>query len=112
MGLSEEDKKSHWYFKQLKAKEEIERLNRAKKSPEYVQELQKFRFAFEDHLYQRIVAYFKAIKEESPTVELVVGCTYYYVEMVCGDILHNRPLLAEKMLIEFGLVKKRKEHSI
>jgi hypothetical protein len=39
MGLSEEDKKSHPYFRRIQLEEEKERWEKAMKSPEYVQSL-------------------------------------------------------------------------
>jgi len=109
MGLSEEDKKRIPYFKQLQLEEERARWKKAIKSPEFVKKAQKFRFAFEDHLHQRIVAHFKAIEEKKPTVELVVSSTYYFTEIICNETLYSRPLITEKMLKRFDLVKKEKK---
>ena len=108
MGLSEEDKKGHPYFLEKRAKEEIQRWEKATRSPEYVQITEKFRGAVEDHLHQRILANFKAKDIKTPTVGEVVRDTDLFTKMICEDLMSVRPYLTEKMLERFDLVKKEK----
>ena len=106
MGLSEEDKKRIPYFREMQIKEEKERWEEATRSPEYKEISEKIRFAFEDHLHQRIMANFKAKDIKIPTVGEVVRDADFFTKMICEDLVRVRPYLTEKMLERFDLVKK------
>lgn len=109
MGLSEEDKKSHPYFREKQAKEEIERWKEFTKSPEYLKTEGAYHRAVEEYLHQLLKGDFYAKDLKKTTVEQVVSATSFYTTRLCDSLIRTKFYLGEKMLKRFDLVKKAEE---
>lgn len=99
-GLSEEDKSKHPFF--LKKRfEELTKTEGFKKIKEAHD------LALENLLYEELKGNFEARKTE-PSVRRVVEGTFVVSRIICERILNRDvPILAEKMLERFDLMKKK-----
>ena len=105
MGLSDEDKVKHPYFMGKRREEEEKRFEKFKKSPEYIRIQETHNRAFEDYLYQLIMADFYA-RNLKATVEQVASATSFWIVRLNDLLFRTRFYLIEKMLERFDLVRK------
>lgn len=108
MGLSEEDKKKIPYFREQAREKERKRWDKFVETPEFVKITKTFQNAFEDHMYQLVLADFHAKELEKITVEQVTGATLFWMTKLFDRLTKARFYLFEKMLERFDLVKKEK----
>ena len=106
MGLSEEDKAKHPYYKGQRAEEEKKKWEKFTKSPEYIQIRETYQRAVEDHLHQLLMGDFYA-RDLKATAEQVVSATSFWMIRLSNELIRTRFYLTANMLERFDLVKKK-----